>query len=110
MSKKWLILLLLIIVFTFCHYYNKHRIIHLTREYTKINEKYFYLKSINSQLLTTNNSLSCRTRIHKLAIEELNMILPENSESVHLISFNPHKKDFCLIDYVVPSAEALTKK
>lgn len=110
MSRKLLIITVILIIAIFSHYYNKHKLIHYAREHTQLIEEYNALKAINTKLLTDNNRLSSRTRIQKLAVEELDMFFPKDNSHVHNILIDHRKKTFCLIDYFVPAAEAITRK
>jgi cell division protein FtsL len=66
-------------------------------------------QDINLNLITVNSKLGSRERIQKLAYEELGMFYPIDNANVHNIKINSRKESFCLIDYIVPSAEALIK-
>ncbi|HHE38644.1 MAG TPA: hypothetical protein ENL20_08745 [Candidatus Cloacimonetes bacterium] len=108
---KYKIILLLIIFLTtvFSHYYNKHKIIKYERESNRLIEIYNSKKDLNLNYLNINSKLCSRERIQKLAIEKLNMFYPDDTSNIHNIKIDNRKETFCLIDYIIPSAEALTK-
>lgn len=109
MNFKILVILVLLVSSIFFHYYNKHKIIELSREKNLIQEKYNSEKDVNLNLVIANNNLNSRTRIQKLAAEKLGMYFPKDKKNIHTIEFNRKKNTFCLVDFIVPSAEALTK-
>ena len=80
-----------------------------SRKIDKLNENIKSLKNINRILVNEHNDLSSDSQIEKKAIEELSMFFPKNNKHKHNIRFNKKDKSFYLIDYIVPSAEALTK-
>ncbi len=108
---KYKITAFLIIFFTtvFFHYYNKHKIIKFERETNRLIEIYNSKKDLNLNYLNINSKLCSRERIQKLAIEELNMFFPNNTNNIHNIKIDNRKETFCLIDFIIPSAQALTK-
>ncbi|MBN2459996.1 MAG: cell division protein FtsL [Candidatus Cloacimonetes bacterium] len=110
MKIKWLLLMILLIFLLFSHYYNKHRTILYERQYEQLVEARDYLKAMNSCYLATNYRLGSRIRIEQLATEKLGMFFPLDNSSLHLISFDSKKQNFCLIDYIIPPVEALTSK
>ena len=63
----------------------------------------------NLNLITLNSKLSSRERIQRLASQNLDMFFPTDNGNVHNIKFDSKKKIFRLIDYIVPSAEAITR-
>ena len=109
MNKKFILFVLVISIIIFSHYYNKHRILNYTRQCNKLTDVYKSNQDINLNLITVNSKLGSRERIQKLAYEELGMFYPTDNANVHNIKINTRKESFCLIDYIVPSAEALTK-
>ncbi len=109
MIKRILFILIILSGNIFAHYYNKHKILSYARQTQKLVEKYNSQKNINLNLVTQNSKLSSRERIQKLAFDELDMFYPGNNYSVHNIKINTKKETFCLIDYIIPSVEALTK-
>jgi len=108
---KYKITVFLILSFTvvFFQYYNKHKIIRYERESNRLTEIYNSKKDLNLNYLNINSKLCSRERIQKLAIEKLNMFFPNNTSNIHNIKIDNRKETFCLIDYIIPSAEALTK-
>lgn len=109
MNWKITVIIILALVSIFCHYSNKHNIIVYERKIDETEEIYQAYKVDNLSLITLNNKLSSRERIQRLASENLNMYFPTNNENIHNIKFDNKKETFRLIDYIVPSAEALTR-
>ncbi|MCK5050190.1 MAG: hypothetical protein KAS53_00525 [Candidatus Cloacimonetes bacterium] len=109
MNWKVIVIAVLILVSIFCHYSNKHMIIVYGRELDAARELYQAQKVNNLDLITLNSKLSSRERIQRLASQNLDMFFPTDNENVHNIKFNNKKETFRLIDYIVPSAEALTR-
>ena len=109
MNWKVITIVLLIFVSIFCHYSNKHNIIVYGRKLDESRELYQAYMVNNLDLITLNSKLSSRDRIQRLASDNLNMFFPADNESVHNIKFDNKKETFRLIDYIVPSAEALTR-
>lgn len=109
MNWKVITIVLLIFVSIFCHYSNKHNIIVYGRKLDESKEFYQAQKVDNLNLITANSKLSSRERIQRLASQQLDMFYPINNDNVHNIRFDNKKKTFRLIDYIVPSAEALTR-
>ena len=93
----------------FFHYYNKHKIIEISRQKNVLLERLNSEKNVNLNLVIANNNLTSRVRIQQLASEKLGMFYPKNKSKIHTIEFNRKKNTFCLVDYIIPSAEALTK-
>jgi len=109
MLKKILLISILISAFIFLHYYNKHSILRYSSLCEKIEVQQMAQKDINTYLKGQNNTLSCRARIQKIAHDRLNMFYPSTTENIHTISIDSEENNFCLIDYIVPKAQALTK-
>ena len=109
MNWKVITFVLLIFVSIFCHYSNKHNIIVYGRKLDESQRLYQAHKVNNLDLITLNSKLSSRDRIQRLASQNLDMFFPTGNENVHNIKFNNKKETFRLIDYIVPSAEALTR-
>ena len=109
MNWKVIVIVALIVVWIFCHFSNKHIIINNGRKLEESFEQYQAQKVENLNLITMQSKLSSRDRIQRLASAKLGMFFPTNSDNVHTIKFDPKKKTFRLIDYIVPSAEALTR-
>lgn len=101
---------LLVFVAIFTHYSNQHMILSYSRQIDEIATKVKSAKDLNLSLLTQNSTLGSRERIQKLAYEKLNMVYPNNQEKVHSIVLDKQSDTFCLVDFIVPSAEALTRK
>jgi len=109
MNWKVIVIVLLIVISIFSHYNNKHKILDYGRKLDESRELYQAQKVDNLNLITTNSKLSSRERIQRLASQRLGMFYPINNDNVHNIRFDNKKKTFRLIDYIVPSAEALTR-
>ncbi|MCF7793763.1 MAG: cell division protein FtsL [Candidatus Cloacimonetes bacterium] len=109
MKIRLLILVVLILTSVFVHYQNQHKIMSYSREINEINETLKSAKDINLDLVTYNSTLGSRERIQKLAYEQLGMCYPSDATEVHNIVMNSDDETFCLVDFIVPSAEALTK-
>ena len=109
MNWKVIVIALLIVISIFSHYSNKHKILDYGRKLDESRELYQAQKVDNLNLITTNSKLSSRERIQRLASQRLGMFYPINNDNVHNIRFDNKKKTFRLIDYIVPSAEALTR-
>ena len=109
MNWKIIIIIFLILVSIFCHYNNRHKIIVYGRQLDDFREFYQAQKVDNLEHVTLNSKLSSRDRIQRLASQNLDMFFPADNENIHNIKFNNKKRTFRLIDYIVPSAEALTR-
>ncbi len=109
MNYKLIIFLVTLFGLIFFHYYNKHRIINLVKEYNIMTEKLESEKDINLNLVLENSNLGSRDRIQKLASEKLGMIYQDGNFNVHPITLNDKNDEFCLIDFIIPPAEALTE-
>ncbi|MBT4575660.1 MAG: hypothetical protein HOK80_10240 [Candidatus Cloacimonetes bacterium] len=109
MNWKIIVIAALLIASIFCHYSNKHKLIINGRKLDESRELYQAYMVNNLDLITLNSKLSSRDRIQRLASDNLNMFFPADNESVHNIKFDNKKETFRLIDYIVPSAEALTR-
>ena len=110
MIKKLSLIIFIVILSLFFHYFNKHKILKYRREIGQLQENYGYIKAANAKLITDNNQLRCRGRIVRLAIDELGMTFPAEDARIHNIKFDPDRNTFCLIDYIIPSAEAITRE
>jgi len=109
MNWKVIVILLLIVFSIFSHYRNKHMILDYGRNFDESRELYQAQKVDNLNLITTNSKLSSRERIQRLASQRLGMFYPINNDNVHNIRFDNKKNTFRILDYIVPSAEALTR-
>ncbi len=109
MNWKIIVVVSLILVSIFCHFSNKHKLIVYGRKLDESSELYQAHKVNNLDLITLNSKLSSRDRIQRLASDNLSMFFPADNQNVHNIKFNDKKETFRLIDYIVPSAEALTR-
>ena len=109
MNWKAIVILLLIVISIFSHYSNKHKILDYGRKLAESRELYQVQKVNNLNLITTNSKLSSRERIQRLASQHLGMFYPINNDNVHNIRFDNKKNTFRILDYIVPSAEALNR-
>jgi cell division protein FtsL len=109
MNKRAIILIVIFFAIIFVHYQNQHKIMTYSRKANELTETYKSQKDINLDLVTLNSQLSSRDRIQNLAYENLGMSYPEDATSVHNIMMNSRKETFCLVDFIVPCAEALTR-
>ncbi len=109
MKKRILLLVVLIFISVFIHYQNQHKILGYSHQINEIEQTLQSVKDINLDLVTYNSSLGSRERIQKLAYEHLGMTYPTDAGKVHNIVMNSRDETFCLVDFIVPSAEALTK-
>ncbi|HPR17174.1 MAG TPA: hypothetical protein PLD62_02905 [Candidatus Cloacimonadota bacterium] len=109
MKFRVIVLILMIFGAVFVHYQNQHIILAYSRQIDDINESIKSAKDINLELITCNSTLGSRDRIQKLAYEQLGMRYPNDATNVHSITMNSKTETFCLVDFIVPSVEALTK-
>ena len=109
MNWKVIVIVLLIFVWVFSHYSNKHKILDYGRKLDESQELYQAQKVNNLNLITINSRLSSRERIQRLASQQLGMFYHNNNDNVHNIRFDNKKNTFRILDYIIPSAEALTR-
>ncbi|MCD6182051.1 MAG: cell division protein FtsL [Candidatus Cloacimonetes bacterium] len=108
MSHRFYIIAGLILLAVFFHYYNNHHIIQLSRQHTAMMKELNTKTQENKILVSDNNSLKSRKRIQELATAKLGMFFPTSTDHVHYIAMDEESNKFCLIDYIIPSVEALT--
>jgi cell division protein FtsL len=109
MNKRAVILIVIFFAIIFVHYQNQHKILSYSRDANDLLETYKSQKDINLDLVTINSKLGSRERIQNLAFDQLGMTYPESADCIHNIMMNSRKETFCLVDFIVPCAEALTK-
>ncbi|KQC10689.1 MAG: hypothetical protein APR54_11730 [Candidatus Cloacimonas sp. SDB] len=109
MSKKIFLLIFIFFGIIFCHFYNKHKIMIDSRKCEELQEQLKSYREQNYFLITENCRLCSRERIQMIARKELGMIYPQNPDNIYTIKIDDKKNSFCLIDFIVPSVEALTK-
>jgi cell division protein FtsL len=109
MSKKIFLLVLILFGAVFCHFYNKHKIMIDSRKCNQLMEQLKSYREQNNYLINQNCRLSSRERIQEIAINDLGMIHPTDPSSTFTIKIDKAKNKFCLIDFIVPSVEALTQ-
>ena len=107
MTKKTVIIAIVFAVTVFVHYWNNHYILNYSRKTNELTELCKSKNDINLQLITVNSKLSSRDRIQKIARKELGMFFPLNTENIHTIRVSKKNDSFRLLDYFVPSVEAL---
>ncbi|MDO9577970.1 MAG: cell division protein FtsL [Candidatus Cloacimonadales bacterium] len=109
MNRRAVILIVVFFAIIFVHYQNQHKILSYSRKTNELQENYKSQRDINLDLVSVNSQLGSRERIQNLAYDKLGMTYPEDATSVHNIMMNSRKETFCLVDFIVPCAEALTK-
>lgn len=109
MTRKILILFLVTFAVIFCHYYNQHKILINGKEAARLQDEIKSYREMNQNLMAENYQLSSRERIQELAYVQLGMFYPDNYDHVYNIQMDKDKENFLLIDYIVPSVEALNK-
>jgi len=109
MSRKIFLLIVILFCTIFCHFYNKHKIMIDSRNYNRLQEELKSCREQNYFLIHENCRLSSRERIQELAVNKLDMYLPKDPTNTYTIKIDRDKDSFCLIDFIVPSVEALTQ-
>ncbi len=109
MNRRAVFLIIIFFAIIFVHYQNQHKILGYSRKANELLEAYKSQKDINLDLVSVNSQLGSRDRIQNLAYDQLGMTYPDDAASVHNIMMNTRKETFCLVDFIVPCAEALTK-
>jgi cell division protein FtsL len=107
MTKRIIVVIFIVSLAVFFHYQNNHHILKFSRKANELKEVLKSKNDINIQLITVNSKLSSRDRIQKIAFEKLGMFFPITKENVHTIKINKKDNRFCLVDYIIPSVEAL---
>lgn len=107
MSKRLLLIVMLLIIGTIFHFINNHLIFDMAHEIDNIESKIDSFREINLILLSRNSQLSSRERIQELAITQLDMFYPADNTNVYDINWDKEKGCFSLVDYIVPSVQAL---
>lgn len=105
-----ILIIILLFVTIFVHYYNRYGILQNNRNNERLSKQLAKLERINKKLSAENSYLSSRDYIETLARNKLDMFYPEDDEHVHNIGYNEDDNSFKLIDYIVPSVEALTNE
>jgi len=108
MSKKIFLLIIIFFGVIFSHFYNKHKIMISNRNFDLLQKQLKSCQEQNIFLISENCKLSSRERIQALAIKQLGMIHPKDPSNTYTIRINKKEDSFCLIDFIVPSVEALT--
>jgi hypothetical protein len=81
-------------------------------QFDQYSRKYDSERIITGELRLQYNELCSRERIEKLAVEKLGMFYPtDEMATVRYVreSYSDKVASFTLIDYLVPSVEALTR-
>lgn len=107
MRKSIIVIVLMIFLSIFCHFYNKHVIFQTARENIELEDILNSKKDLNRNLRMENIDLNSLARIETIAMSELNMIYPENDKDRHTILFDESKQMFSLLDFFIPTVEAL---
>jgi hypothetical protein len=101
-----------IATFIFFKFLNHHLIMKYEAKYDLYSRKYESEKIISGELRLQYSELCGRERIEKLAVEKLGMFYPNSDlADVRYIreAYANRTPSFTLIDYLVPSVEALTR-
>jgi cell division protein FtsL len=109
MNRFFIIVVFLVLVSFFFHFYNKHVIFQTARENLKLEEMLETKRDLNRSLVSENIKLCSLARIESLAMEKLEMEYPEKDGSRHTILYNETKQTFSLLDFFIPTAEALVR-
>jgi len=110
MKVKVLFLSVLILLSIFFHYRIKGNIYRMTKENLVLSKGLNSLKADNQTLLSEYSKLQSYERITSIAQNKLNMRQDiSRIQHVENIYVN-NKRQFTLVDYLVPKAEALTPK
>jgi hypothetical protein len=80
-----------------------------SRKHDRLIEQLKSYREQNNYLVNENCRLSSRERIQEMAAKKLGMIYPKDPSNTYTIKIDKAKNKFCLIDFIVPSAEALTQ-
>jgi len=107
MTKRIILIIALFALIVFSHYANNHYILRYSRKTNELAELFKSNNDINIQLVTVNSQLSSRDRIQQIAHNKLGMFFPLSKENIHTIKVGKKNDSFRLIDYIVPSIEAL---
>ncbi len=106
MKIKLIVIFLSAIGALYFNFTNKYYIIKSTQRIEELKKTLQSYEEINQDLLATNSKLLARDRIKKLASEELGMIFSTTVPQTISIS---EDDDYKLINFLVPTAEALNK-
>lgn len=109
MTRKLLLIIVLVFTAIIGHFVNNYVMFKMSRQMDQIQTKIDSYSEINLILLSENSQLSSRERIQELAITQLGMFFPANNTNVFDINWNKKKGQFCLIDFIIPSVQALDK-
>ncbi len=105
MKSKILIIFVILISSVFFNFLNKHNIIKYSQKIDQLEKILHSKQELNQDLLSINSKLISRDRIQKLAYEKLGMIY--SSTPPRTIYEDRDKRSYRLIDFIVPTAEAL---
>lgn len=109
MTRKLLLIIVLVFTAIIGRFVNNYVIFQMSRQMDQIQTKIDSYSEIHVILLSENSQLSSRERIQELAITKLGMFHPHNNNNVYDINWNKEKGQFCLIDFIIPSVQALDK-
>jgi len=113
MKGRLIILSIILASIIIVQYLNQHQIVRATQEYASLEKKYAAARTINNELIITYNELISRDRIVGVATEQLGMFQAKN-DGINVTYVKEQSKEnqilFSLIDYITPSAQALTER
>lgn len=101
-------MLVLSLIGLYIHNYNKSKILSYNFKYEKYAAELEGLNSLNQDLISERSTLVVSALQH--AEEDLGMTNSKNNDYIKNISYNDKKDVFRMIDFIVPSVEALTIK
>ncbi|MFO7896206.1 MAG: hypothetical protein R6U84_04670 [Candidatus Cloacimonadales bacterium] len=106
MKLKIFLIIIISLIAIFMNFMNKHQIMQYSSKTEMLLKVMQSKQEINQDLLSANSKLLARDRIKKLASEELGMIF---ADSTPLTIARDGKSRYKLIDFLVPTAEALNR-
>ncbi len=110
MRKSAIVIVLMIFSSIFFHFYNKYIIFKTARENIELEDILNSKKDLNRNLRMENIDLNSLARIESIAMSELNMTYPEKDNERHTILYDESKQMFSLLDFFIPTVEALVNK
>lgn len=107
--KKYIFwMLILSLIGLYIHNYNKSKILSYNLKYEKSAKELARLNSLNQDIIERHSTLVIAALQH--AEEDLGLINSISNDYIKNISYNDRKDVFRMIDFIVPSIEALTIK
>lgn len=116
--KKFVTNVIILVVFWLvASYITDTWVLKLERKQAELRQNFSTQSEINTELQSTNNELNSIERISSIAKENLNMVYAKSDStqsSGTLLTYVKEVKGdkeylFSLIDYITPSAEAITR-